>query len=153
MVSNGHSSDDMPNESVQTDSRESVRAGISSILGLEQNSGLGYSFNALQIMARLSFAPEEWMGMTEYSDREIQIMALRDSRRNRARYGSSRLDVVDWRKALRRISRNRQGRSEIERMFIAERQRLGFEENKDSRSRMERMLGAGRRDDPTKLSG
>lgn len=159
MTTNGHNSDEMPELEAQLAEEQVVagdatRVGISNMLGLEQNSGLGYSFNALQIMARLSDLPEEWMGMTEYSDREIQIMSLRDARRNRARYGNSRLDMVDWRKAVRRISRNRRGREEIERMFIAERQRQGFAEEQQ-RSRFERMMGANRPQDgnPMKLNG
>lgn len=156
MVTNGHNSDEAPEleESLQMESsgsRESMRAGMSSILGLEQSSALGYSFNALQIMAKGSFDAAEWLGMTEYTDREIQIMALRYARRHRARYGNSRLDLVDWKKALMRISRNRAGRAEIERMFIAERQRLGEEDSQKNRNRFERMLGTGGNDGRTKL--
>jgi len=154
MTTNGHNSDEAPEMiTQQSDARESVRAGISSILGLEQAQGVGYSFNALQWVARMSDQPAEWMGMTQYTEREIQIQSMIDARRFRRRYGSSRLDIVDWYKALRRVSLDRRGRTEFGDMFIAERNRLGFQE-KDQRNAMQRMLGTNRpREDAMKLNG
>jgi hypothetical protein len=153
---NGHNPDDMPDireelEQQQEQHRERLRVGISDALALEQASGLGYSFNALQIMARMSFDPEQWMGLTEVTEREIQIQCLRYARRHRARYGNSRLDLVDWKKAMLRVSKNREGRRELERMFIAEKGRQQAE--RDFRTPVERMMGARPLErDPMKLA-
>jgi hypothetical protein len=137
---NGHNPDDMPDiredlEQQQEQHRERLRVGISDALALEQASGLGYSFNAL----------------TEVTEREIQIQCLRYARRHRARYGNSRLDLVDWKKAMLRVSKNREGRRELERMFIAEKGRQQAE--RDFRTPVERMMGARPLErDPMKLA-
>lgn len=135
----------------QNEQRERLRTGIGEMLALDQGTGIGYSFNALQIMSKMSINPEEWMAMTEYTDREIQIQSLRFARRHRARYGNSQLDKVDWKKAMMRVSKGRSGRGEIRDMFIAEKHRQA--ENQPSNFR--RIGGQANNGDinPMRLSG
>ncbi len=105
------------------------RAGVSGVLGLEQDSGVGYSFDPLRAMAHMSFEPQEWMCLTVYTEREIQIQGLRFSRRHRARFGSSRLDMVDYYKSLMRVSRDGHGRDDIRAMQIADSNRSSDEKS------------------------
>lgn len=99
------------------------RAGISNVIGLERDSGVGYHFDPMEAMAHMSYDASQWMCLTRMTEREIQIQSLRFARRHRARFGNSRLDLVDYYKALLRVSLNGAGRAEIEAMQKAERNR------------------------------
>jgi hypothetical protein len=106
-----------------------LRAGTATVLGLEQDSGVGFHFDPLEAMAHMSREPQQWMCLTDMSEREIQIQSMRFARRHRARYGNSRLDLVDYFKALMRVSRDGRGRTEIKEMQIAESNRASDEKS------------------------